>query len=78
MAGFDFREPTTNGFELPLLFLNVNFNGIGNEEIPASPGRPRQPRKLPSDFRREANAYRRRACVSHTHKLTQDAGGFNE
>src|SRR5207249_4631877 len=64
-------EPAPNRLELPLLFLNVDCDGVGDEVVRASAGGLRQPVQLSPDFGGQPHADRSASCVSHAHKLAR-------
>jgi hypothetical protein len=67
----DFREPAPDGVELPLLFLNVDFDRISDDVVRTSARGLRQALELSFDSGCQADAYGCAACVSHTHKLAR-------
>ena len=71
MPRLDFREAAPDGVELPLLFLNVDFDRISDDVVRASACGLRQALELSFDGGCQADAYGCAACVSHTHKLAR-------
>jgi hypothetical protein len=71
VSRLDFREPAPDGVELPLLFLNVDFDRISDDVVRTSARGFRQALELSFDSGCQADAYGCTACVSHTHKLAR-------
>jgi len=67
----DFREAAPDGVELPLLFLNVDFDRISDDVVRTSARGLRQALELSFDSGCQADAYGCTACVRHTHKLAR-------
>jgi len=74
MTCLDFCESTTDGLDLPLLFLNVNLNGVGDEVVRAPARSLGQPLQLLLNPRRETDANGCSSRVSHEYKLARCPG----
>lgn len=77
MTRFDFCKSTTDGLELPLLFLKVNLNRVGDEVVGTPAGSLGQPVQFSLDCRCEADADGCASCASHEHRLARCTDSVN-